>query len=66
MREKENNGSRQHQEDGERMHKILRGKCINMDRPSRGSRNDNLGRKLKGCTRKYIEIFREHKHPSTD
>jgi hypothetical protein len=31
----------------------------NMDRPGRGSRNEGHGRKIKGCTGKGVEIFRE-------
>jgi hypothetical protein len=31
----------------------------------RGSKNEGRGRKIKGCTGKGVEIFREHKHPST-
>jgi hypothetical protein len=64
-RENDDDSHSQHQESGGRMHKTLRGKCTNMDRSGRRSRDEGRGRKIKGSTGKGPESFRENKHPST-
>jgi hypothetical protein len=43
----------------------LWGKCTNMYRSGRGSKYESHGRKIKGSTGKWLEIFRENKRPST-
>jgi len=63
-RENDDENRRKNQEVGGIICKNLRGNNTNMERFGRGSRNEGCGRKIKGCTGKGVESFREHKHPS--